>query len=109
MIKNPKIRALIVVCSIIALSLLAVGCGSNNPSGTYSNPVLGMKNEITFKGDNVIRETILGTAVYNYEIRPNGSEIILTNVANGKSEIHKYKYIKDSECVVLDTTSYYKK
>ena len=109
MIKKYKYLCLVLAFSLLAISFLAAGC-SSKPSGTFTaTGLLGIKTSVSFSGDTVDIQTPLGgREVYKYEIRNNGTEMILTDVSNDTSKIVSYKYIKDPACVVLNGTAYYK-
>ena len=109
MIKNNKWLVMAAFLTAAFLLFSMAGCVVK-PSGTYTaTGILGIKSSVTFTGDTVEMQGPLGgTNVYKYEIRSNNTEIILTDPATDKSQIHSYKYIKDPAGLVIDGTAYYK-
>jgi hypothetical protein len=109
MIKKNRWLYLTTIISLLLILFLVSACDSK-PSGAFTaTGFLGVKTTVTFNGNNMEMQTPLGgRVVYKYEIRNNGTEIILTDVANNKSDIFTFKYVKDPPCVVLNGTAYYR-
>ena len=109
MIKKSKWLAAAVLLAMAVLLFSITACAAK-PSGTYTaTGLLGVKYIVTFTGDTVEMQNVLGGKdVYKYEIRNNNTEIILTDPATNKSKISSFKYIKDPAGVVIDGTAYYK-
>jgi hypothetical protein len=107
---NKRNRLILIAISISIIVILLSSACSSKPSGTFTaTGLLGIKSTVTFNGDILELQTPLGGKdVFKYEIRSNGTEIILTNIATNKSQISNFKYVNDPPCVVLNGTAYYK-
>ena len=81
----------------------------NNPSGTYSATVNGIKATLTFKSNNTLEmyDAEDGDTLYTYSISNDGQTITTTNIVTHKTDTNYFQYIPSEECVVLGS-SYYK-
>ena len=109
MIKKNRWLAVALLLALVVLLFSMAACVVK-PSGTYTaTGLLGIKSTVTFTGDTVEMQNLLGGKdVYKYEISNNQTEIILTDPATNKSKTASYKYIKDPAGVVINGTAYYK-
>ena len=81
----------------------------NDPSGTYTAIINGMKATLTFKSNNTLEmyDPQDGDTVYTYSISNDGQSITTTNIATHETNTNSFEYIPSEDCVVFGT-SYYK-
>lgn len=109
MLKTEKAIRLVVL-GVLLLVVLSVFACASKPLGTYTaTGLFGVKETVIFYNKTLETQNALGIKqLYNYEIRKNGTEIIVTDIANGKSQVWTYKYVKEPACVIINGTSYYR-
>jgi hypothetical protein len=86
---------------------------SANPSGEYTASGLELRNvTATFSGQSLVIYSDyfdhVVTEKYTYSIENDGTTITMTNLATNNTATYSFKYVKETESVVIGSVTYWK-
>ena len=117
MIKKYGLLYIAILFSSLAVLFLLSACGakpsgtykSDKPPDTYKSDVNPGTVSVTFTNDTLtVQNSSNYRYNYKYEIKNNGTEIIMTEIVHNKIWSNKFQYIKDIDCVIIGEDKFFR-